>query len=186
MYNVKQALFSLPLLPHLRPRPLLFPQMYIPFASPLGLRAALDRLVHKQPAPEAAFIDGVDFVDPRLGGGSLLDHDSGELGGPLNVSLPPLFSPLRSADHHRRPPPPPRRFTPCPTENRSNLGHHFREELWVGSRGWWLCALCERYRIVSCRRAYGQMCFIPLIPVQQKGMFRGPPGGAANGQLGRW
>jgi hypothetical protein len=61
--------------------------MYIPFASLLGLQAALEPLVHKQPAPEAAFIDGVDFVDPRPGGGSLLDHDSGGLGEPLNVSL---------------------------------------------------------------------------------------------------
>jgi hypothetical protein len=43
--------------------------------------------VHKQPAPEVAFIDGVDFVDPRPGGGSLLDHDSGGLGEPLNVSI---------------------------------------------------------------------------------------------------
>jgi hypothetical protein len=61
--------------------------MYIPFASLLGLQAALEPLVHKQPAPEAAFIDGVDFADPRPGGGSLLDHDSGGLGEPLNVSL---------------------------------------------------------------------------------------------------
>jgi len=61
--------------------------MYIPFASLLGLQAALEPLVHKQPAPEAAFIDGVDFTDPRPGGGSLLDRDSGGLGEPLNVSL---------------------------------------------------------------------------------------------------
>jgi len=67
--------------------------MYIPFASLLGLQAALEPLVHNQ-APEAAFIDGVDFVDPRPGGGSLLDRDSGGLGEPLNVSLsllPPSF-----------------------------------------------------------------------------------------------
>jgi hypothetical protein len=62
--------------------------MYIPFASLLGLQAALEPLVHKQPAPEAAFISGVDFVDPRPGGGSLLDHDSGSgLGEPLNVII---------------------------------------------------------------------------------------------------
>ncbi len=68
--------------------------MYIPFASLLGLQAALEPLVHKQPAPENAFIDGVDFVDPRPGGGSLLDHDSGGLGEPLNVSFFPfLFIP---------------------------------------------------------------------------------------------
>ncbi|KAN0124287.1 hypothetical protein V8E52_001936 [Russula decolorans] len=61
--------------------------MYIPFASLLGFQAALEPLVHKRPAPEAAFIDGVDFVDPRPGGGSLLDHDSGGLGEPLNVII---------------------------------------------------------------------------------------------------
>ncbi|KAF8495195.1 hypothetical protein F5888DRAFT_587323 [Russula emetica] len=62
--------------------------MYIPFASLLGLQAALEPLVHKQPAPEAALIDGGDFVDPRPGGGSLLDHDSGSgLGEPLNIII---------------------------------------------------------------------------------------------------
>jgi hypothetical protein len=66
--------------------------MHIPFASLLGLQAALEPFVHKQRAPEVAFIDGVDFVDPRPGGGSLLDHDSGSgLGEPLNVSLFPFF-----------------------------------------------------------------------------------------------
>jgi hypothetical protein len=65
--------------------------MYIPFASLLGLQAALEPLVHKQPSPEAAFINGVDFADPRPGGGSLLDHDSGGLGEPLNVSFSSLF-----------------------------------------------------------------------------------------------
>ena len=67
--------------------------MYIPFASLLGLQAALEPLVHKQPAPEAALVSAVDFVDPRPGGGSLLDHDSGSgLGEPLNVSLFSFFS----------------------------------------------------------------------------------------------
>jgi len=61
--------------------------MYIPFASLLGIQVALESLMHKQSAPEAAFIDGVDFVDPRLGGGSLLDHDSGGLGEPLNIII---------------------------------------------------------------------------------------------------
>ena len=61
--------------------------MYIPFASLLGLQAALEPLVHKQAEAGAAFIDGVDFTDPRPGGGSLLDHDSGGLGEPLNVSF---------------------------------------------------------------------------------------------------
>ena len=61
--------------------------MYIPFASLLGLQAALEPLVVNQPAPEAASLDAINFVDPRPGGGSLLDHDSGSgLGEPLNVS----------------------------------------------------------------------------------------------------
>jgi hypothetical protein len=139
--------------------------MYIPFASLLGLQAALEPLVHKQPAPEAAFIDGVDFADPRSGGGSLLDHDSGGLGEPLNVSFPPL--PPHSFGRPLLPASPPlwRRFFPCPTENQSNIGYHFGAELRVGSRRWWLCALCERYRIVSCRRPiYDHMCRILLIP----------------------
>ena len=61
--------------------------VYIPFASLLGLQAALEPLVLKQPAPEMAALDAVNFVDPRPGGGSLLDHDSGGLGEPLNVSI---------------------------------------------------------------------------------------------------
>jgi hypothetical protein len=60
--------------------------MYIPFASLLGLQAALDPLVVKQPAQEISSLDAINFVDPRPGGGSLLDHDSGGLGEPLNVS----------------------------------------------------------------------------------------------------
>jgi hypothetical protein len=65
--------------------------------------------VHKQSPPEAAFIDGVDFVDPRPGGGSLLDHDSGSgLGEPLNVSLFSFFSLLPNlADPRRHFPSPP-------------------------------------------------------------------------------
>jgi hypothetical protein len=79
--------------------------MYIPFASLLGLQAALEPLVHKQPAPEAAFIDGADFVDPRPGGGSLLDHDSGGLGEPLNVSISLLclFPRNRKAEKSKNP-----------------------------------------------------------------------------------
>ncbi len=56
--------------------------MYIPFASLLGLQAALEPLVLQQPVSETA----VSFIDPRHLGGSLLDHDSGGLGEPLNVS----------------------------------------------------------------------------------------------------
>jgi hypothetical protein len=93
---IKQALTFAPIrvaaLDPPRPRPLLLPLMYIPFASLLGLQALLEPFAHKQPAPEVAFIDGVDFVDPRPGGGSLLDHDSGGLGEPLNVSFSPPFS----------------------------------------------------------------------------------------------
>jgi hypothetical protein len=66
--------------------------MYIPFASLLGLQAALEPLVVNQPAPETALLDAINFVDPKPGGGSLLDHDSGSgLGEPLNVSLFSFF-----------------------------------------------------------------------------------------------
>ena len=80
-----------PDIPTPRPRPWSLPPTYIPFASLLGLQAALEPLVHKQPATDAAFIGGIDFADPRLEGGSTLDHDSGGLGEPLNVSLFPFF-----------------------------------------------------------------------------------------------
>lgn len=61
--------------------------MYIPFASLLGLQAALGPHVLKQPACETASLNAINFVDPKPGGGSLLDHDSGSgLGEPLNVS----------------------------------------------------------------------------------------------------
>jgi hypothetical protein len=75
--------------------------VYIPFLSLLGLQAALDSFVSKQSALDTALITGEDFVDPKAGGGSLLDHDSGSgLGEPLNVSLLPfLFSVPRPADH---------------------------------------------------------------------------------------
>ena len=90
--------------------------MYIPFASLLGLQAALGPLVHKQPATEAVFINGVDFADPRNGGGSLLDHDSGSgLGEPLNVGLSffLFFLSLPS------PPDPRRCFPPLPSPRRN-------------------------------------------------------------------
>ena len=62
--------------------------VYIPFASLLGLQAALEPLVLKRPVPDTTSIAGFDFIDPRPGGGSLLDHDSGSgLGEPLNVSF---------------------------------------------------------------------------------------------------
>jgi hypothetical protein len=72
--------------------------VYIPFASLLGLQAAFDSFFEpKQPVQDIASITAADFINPTLGGGSLLDHDSGSgLGEPLNVSLsPPLPPPLR-------------------------------------------------------------------------------------------
>jgi hypothetical protein len=53
--------------------------VYIPFVSPLGLQAAVESLVFKQPAPEPALIAAEDFINPRNGGGSPLDHHSGGL-----------------------------------------------------------------------------------------------------------
>ena len=64
--------------------------MHIPFASLLGLQAAIAPHVLKQPTcePETASLNAINFVDPKPGGGSLLDHDSGSgLGEPLNVSI---------------------------------------------------------------------------------------------------
>ena len=62
--------------------------VYIPFASLLGFGAALEPLVLKQPTPDCASLSGVPYTDPKIGGGSLLDHDTGSgLGEPLNVSL---------------------------------------------------------------------------------------------------
>ncbi|KAH9987857.1 hypothetical protein BJV77DRAFT_1023918 [Russula vinacea] len=59
--------------------------VYIPFAASF---ASLDCL-----------ITGVDYVDPRTGGGSLLDHDSGSgLGEPLNVIISGLSDPAVLAD----------------------------------------------------------------------------------------
>jgi len=73
--------------------------MYIPFASLLGLQAALEPLVFKESVPDTALIAGVDYVDPRPGGGTLLDHDSGSgLGEPLNVIISGLSSPWVLAD----------------------------------------------------------------------------------------
>jgi len=68
--------------------------VYIPFASLLGLQAALDSFFEppEQPVQDLASITGAGFINPTFGGGSLLDHDSGSgLGEPLNVSLSPLL-----------------------------------------------------------------------------------------------
>jgi len=68
--------------------------VYIPFASLLGLQAALDSLFEpKQPVQGLASITAADFINPTLGGGSLLDHDSRSgLGEPLNVIISGLSS----------------------------------------------------------------------------------------------
>ena len=76
--------------------------VYIPFASLLGLQAALEPLVVKQSAPETASLEGINFVDPRPGGGSLLDHDSGGLGEPLNVSAQSSLSTCLGADLRKK------------------------------------------------------------------------------------
>jgi len=62
--------------------------MYIPFASLLSLQAALESfgLGLNQPAQEPESITPVHFINPKPGGGSFLDKDSGGLGEPLNVS----------------------------------------------------------------------------------------------------
>src|SRR5712671_6388094 len=59
--------------------------VYIPFLSLLGIQAALDRFMPNQPEPESVMAD--HFINPTLGGGSLLDKDSGGGGEPLNVGL---------------------------------------------------------------------------------------------------
>lgn len=80
--------------------------MYIPFASllsGLGLKAALEPLVFNQPEseschPKTASLNGISYVDPRPGGGSLLNHDSGGSGEPLNVIISGLSDPWVLAD----------------------------------------------------------------------------------------
>jgi len=74
--------------------------VYIPFASLLGLQAALDSFFEpKQPVQDIASITAADFINPTLGGGSLLDHDSGSgLGEPLNVIISGLSSEWVLAD----------------------------------------------------------------------------------------
>jgi len=81
--------------------------VYIPFASLLGLQAALDSLFEpKQPVQDIASITTADFINPTLGGGSLLDHDSGSgLGEPLNVSLSPPLTPPSFATSFLNTPP---------------------------------------------------------------------------------
>jgi hypothetical protein len=69
----------------------LLPTMvYIPFASLLGIQAALDAFMPEaqQPVPDSYSIAPVDFTNPKSGGGSWLDKDAHtHCGEPLNVSL---------------------------------------------------------------------------------------------------
>jgi hypothetical protein len=127
--------------------------MYIPFASLLGLQAALQPLVHKQATLEtaSAFIDSADFVDPRPGGGSLLDHDSGGLGEPLNVSLFPFwfFPPSFGRPASTPLPSPTRRaFPPCLTENPIKYRLSFRGRALSGSSQ--TAALCILRTLSDC------------------------------------
>jgi len=70
--------------------------VYIPFASLLGLQAALESFLPREPMSTSA---AVDYIDPRVGGGSLLDHDSGSgLGEPLNVIISGLSTPWVISD----------------------------------------------------------------------------------------
>jgi hypothetical protein len=66
--------------------------VYIPFASLLGIQAALDSFAPKtqQPVLGVDSIAGVNFANPKAGGGTWLDKDANSgLGEPLNVSLSP-------------------------------------------------------------------------------------------------
>jgi hypothetical protein len=110
--------------------------MHIPFASLLGLQAAIAPHVLKQPTcePETASLNAINFVDPKPGGGSLLDHDSGSgLGEPLNVSILSAFPQGQEKK----------------TEESKNEGYHFGPQFSMGPRRWRLRTLCKRNRIVS-------------------------------------
>ncbi|KAI0253113.1 hypothetical protein BJV78DRAFT_241903 [Lactifluus subvellereus] len=72
--------------------------VYIPFASLLGLQAALNPFL-SETKPESGLASvTVPFVNPTTGGGSLLDKDSGGLGEPLNVIISGLSSPWVLSD----------------------------------------------------------------------------------------
>ncbi|KAI0299725.1 hypothetical protein B0F90DRAFT_1726818, partial [Multifurca ochricompacta] len=65
--------------------------VHIPFASLLGLQAALNSFLPKsEPEPAST---AISFVNPTPGGGSLLDNTSNGLGEPLNVIISGLSSP---------------------------------------------------------------------------------------------
>jgi hypothetical protein len=64
--------------------------VYIPFASLLGIQAALDSFAPKPEIPvlEADAVTLLEFANPKVAGGSWLDKDwNSGLGEPLNVSL---------------------------------------------------------------------------------------------------
>ncbi|KAI9511258.1 hypothetical protein F5148DRAFT_374026 [Russula earlei] len=67
--------------------------VYIPFASLLGLQALFESFAQSRPELALTSIAPVHYIDPRPGGGSLLDKDSGGLGEPLNVIISGLSSP---------------------------------------------------------------------------------------------
>jgi len=69
--------------------------VYIPFASLLGIQAALDSFAPKtqQPVLGVDSIAGVNFANPKAGGGTWLDKDANSgLGEPLNVIISGLSS----------------------------------------------------------------------------------------------
>ena len=121
--------------------------MYIPFASLLTLQAALESFGLKQHAQEPESITPVHFINPKPGGGSFLDRDSGGLGEPLNVS--PSFGRTMRTSHH---------VPPIKTKS----GHYLGTQLTVGSIGRRLCALRERHRLVS-GIAYFMIIFPPCL-----------------------
>jgi hypothetical protein len=69
--------------------------VYIPFASLLGIQAALDSFAPKPEKLvlelEADSVTLLEFANPKVAGGSWLDKDwNSGLGEPLNVSLSAL------------------------------------------------------------------------------------------------
>jgi hypothetical protein len=171
--------------------------VYIPFASLLGLQAALDSFFEpKQPVQDIASITAVDFISPTLGGGSLLDHDSGSgLGEPLNVSLSlPLPPPLRDELSNHA--------TKSIKWKIQKPGYHFGTQFRVGPRGRRLSALRERSRLVSITVRFIVVIIVPphpLFPSPPRALTRTPlrpsikryrvprctPRGAANSKFGR-
>jgi hypothetical protein len=107
--------------------------VYIPFASLLGLQAALNPFASK---PEPLVSAAVPFVNPTIGGGSLLDKDSGGLGEPLNVIQLCLSSCISSV-------------LMMSSLRVGDTGYHLGSQFTLGPVRWWLCPLCQRGRFVS-------------------------------------